>query len=299
MFDRKQTILILDDDSAMRGETAAAIRSAVSSAVVIESGSASEAFFKIDKQIFDLLIADVKKPKMEGANLIRKLSSLQPSQRPGQVMVTSGDCSVAEVVEELGDVPFMPKPLDKTDLLKHLNQLLGRASAATPAAVQATAPKVDAAFIDPFIQAALEVLKLTAQTVAEKDKVFIRDKDQTSGDISAVIAMNSETYLGSMSISFEKATFLAVLQGMLGEPYTEITPENQDACSELCNQIFGMAKKELNQKGHTIQSAIPSVVVGPAHKIKHSAKGPCIAVRFKTAQGLFTIEAVVGPRVSN
>jgi chemotaxis protein CheX len=80
---------------------------------------------------------------------------------------------------------------------------------------------------------------------------------------------------------------------MLGEKITEITTENQDACAEICNQVFGMAKQVLNQSGYNIQPAIPSIVVGDNHRIRHVVDGICIAVEFSTEAGNFTVEAAV------
>jgi CheY-specific phosphatase CheX/CheY-like chemotaxis protein len=309
MPEQRKSILIVDDDADFRTVLVDMIRGAVRGVQIVESNDGAEAFFKIDKQCFDLVVTDIKMPRMDGHAMLRRVLALPDRQRPRAVLVMSGEASDKEVELELGSsVPYLPKPSDSKLIIETVNRLLspqngaeaaksGGASPHPAGNAPVDTPRVDASFIEPFVQASVTVLKLTAQTEATRDQVFIRKKDQMSGDISALISMNSDIYLGSMAISFELATFLAVVEGMLGEKYAEINAENQDACAELCNQIFGMAKKVLNERGHTIQSAIPSVVVGPAHTLKHSAKGPCIAVRFKTAAGFFTVEAVVEPRV--
>jgi chemotaxis protein CheX len=188
----------------------------------------------------------------------------------------------------------MRKPIQPAALAELAKKLLlpreGQSKAAEPPA------KIDVAFINPFIESTLAVLETTAGVSATKDSIFIRTDEITSGDISAVIAMNSVSYLGSMAITFEEKCFLHVVSTMLGEKYESITVENQDAVSELCNQIFGRSKNILNQQGHTIQPAIPSLVVGRNHRIKHAAIGPCIAVKFTTSHGPFTVEAVVQSR---
>lgn len=153
--------------------------------------------------------------------------------------------------------------------------------------------KIDVNFINAFVDATLNVLKIMAGIAAEKQDVFIRQKDQTSGDISAIVGMNSNDYIGSMAIAFEESCFLKVASGMLSENFTQLTPEIRDAAGELCNQIFGMAKKTLNEKGHSIQPAIPSVIVGKNHTINHQVDSPCIAIKFKTPDGFFIVEAVL------
>lgn len=49
----------------------------------------------------------------------------------------------------------------------------------------------------------------------------------------------------------------------------------------------------LNEMGHELQPAMPSVVVGDNHRIKHLVDGKCIVVRFKTNDGFFSVEAIV------
>lgn len=80
---------------------------------------------------------------------------------------------------------------------------------------------------------------------------------------------------------------------MLGERYEEINDENRDAVAEICNQIFGYAKNILNINGHSIKKAIPSIISGDNHVIKHLIPGPCLAVTFNTLYGHFTIEATI------
>src|SRR4051794_6977095 len=103
MPDKRQSILIVDHDAESRGFLADAVRSTVSNVSIVESGEGSEAFFKIDKQFFDLLITDVRMPKMEGIALIRKIGALPSHQRPGQILVISDAVSPEQVVAELGE----------------------------------------------------------------------------------------------------------------------------------------------------------------------------------------------------
>ncbi|MFY7992638.1 MAG: chemotaxis protein CheX [Bacteriovoracaceae bacterium] len=154
--------------------------------------------------------------------------------------------------------------------------------------------KIDVNFILPFIESTLEVLKVTASTQATKDKVYIKTGNEPSGDISAIVSMNSPKFLGSFAISFEEACFLEIVSNMLMEDYKTINEENRDAVGEICNQVFGMAKARMNDEmGLDIAKAIPTVIEGKKHTIKHMIDGKCITVKFNTTKGSFTIEAVV------
>jgi CheY-specific phosphatase CheX len=49
----------------------------------------------------------------------------------------------------------------------------------------------------------------------------------------------------------------------------------------------------LNERGCDIQPAIPSVIFGENHRIKHLIEGPCLAVQFRTSAGCFVVEAIL------
>ena len=73
----------------------------------------------------------------------------------------------------------------------------------------------------------------------------------------------------------------------------KITPEIKDAAGEICNQIFGQTKLILNQQGHSIEMALPTVVEGKDHSITHLNDGTCIVVEFQTPRGSLWVEAAV------
>ena len=42
--------------------------------------------------------------------------------------------------------------------------------------------------------------------------------------------------------------------------------------------------------GHSFQGAIPSVISGPGHEVKHITKGPILSIPFATHAGNFIVE---------
>lgn len=88
-------------------------------------------------------------------------------------------------------------------------------------------------------------------------------------DITAAIGLKSSKFVGTLALCFPKATFLGVVNQMLGENHVEITRENSDAASELLNIIYGTARVKLNQEGHDFQPAIPTVAKGKEIQISH------------------------------
>ena len=92
-------------------------------------------------------------------------------------------------------------------------------------------------------------------------------------------------------MGFDTPCFLDIVSNMLGETYTEVSDDVVDVAGEICNQVFGVAKKNLNDQGYDIKSAIPTVVNGKQNQIRHLVEGPCITIEFKTSAGRFTVEA--------
>lgn len=255
----------------------------------VEAAEALNALERGKNKEFDIVVLNEKLDKMSGGYVISRLQEIKHIAAPKFYILILED-GVAEPSGLASNVIVLkalpPEEEFRKLLLEHLEKSL-----------TATKPvqnfKVDVNFINPFIAATVEVLKVTCQTTATKDKVFLRAGDQVSGDISALVGMVSDAFKGSMGIAFQKRCFLHVVNSMLGEKYKDITKDNQDAAGEICNQIFGMAKTKLNEMGHNIKPAIPSIIVGDGHRIKHLLNGPVIAVRFETEQGAFIVEAAV------
>jgi chemotaxis protein CheX len=149
----------------------------------------------------------------------------------------------------------------------------------------------DVAFVNPFLTATMKVLEIQASTKSTPGKISIKeDKSKYMGDISGVIGMVSDSFTGSVVISFPEDTFLKIMSRMLGENYTEINKEIQDGAAEITNMIFGQAKIILNEKGYGLKTAIPSVVTGRNHSVQNLSDGPQVLIPFETDVGNFYIE---------
>jgi chemotaxis protein CheX len=244
---------------------------------------AIDAFTMAEKQKFDCVIIDLKTPKIEGNPIIKNISLLPIETKPVNVLICAKQ-RPADIGKFKGYF-YLNKPFDRADFLDYLDKnifTVGRNF------------KLDVSFINPFIEATIEVIQLTANTKVTKESVFIRSNDVASGDISAMVSMISSKFTGSFAIAFEKNCYLEIASNMLYEEQKMITNENQDAAAEICNQVFGKTKAVMNdQLNLDIAKAIPAIIVGDKHTIKHQVIGPCLAVKFRTSQGAFTIEVVL------
>lgn len=155
----------------------------------------------------------------------------------------------------------------------------------------ATPKMLDVHFINPFLAATVNMLKVQAQVESKAGVPYKRQgTEKFAGDVSGVIGIVSDSFNGAVVISFPEETFLKVMSKMLGEPITTLTKEIADGAGEMTNIILGQAKVALNDKGHGIKTAIPSVITGKDHSISGVSQGPRVTIPFTTEFGPFAIE---------
>jgi chemotaxis protein CheX len=148
---------------------------------------------------------------------------------------------------------------------------------------------VDIKIVNPFLAAAIHVLKTMAQVDAKPGKPFFKKDDLAIGDVSAIIGITGAAQ-GSMALIFTEQCIKDIASNLLGVPFTELNHEVRDAVGELTNMICGDARRRLSEEGLHLQSGIPTVVAGVNHSIMHIADGPRLAVPFETTHGTFMVE---------
>lgn len=148
---------------------------------------------------------------------------------------------------------------------------------------------MDAKTINPFLEAAINVLKTMAMIEATAGTPYLKKESRAMGDVSGIIGITGAAQ-GSMSISFEKACICAVVGNLFGTTVDEITEEVRDATGEMTNMICGDARRRLEAEGISLQAGTPTVVSGHGHSITHIHTGPCLAMPFNTPSGGFTVE---------
>ncbi|MBW1739586.1 MAG: chemotaxis protein CheX [Deltaproteobacteria bacterium] len=148
---------------------------------------------------------------------------------------------------------------------------------------------MDVKYINPFINATINVLETMAFTKAEAGKPYLKKDQVAQGDVTGVIGLIGGVS-GTISVSFTEKSILSIVSNMFGEEMKELNEEIKDAVGEITNMISGQARQELEGMGISLKAAIPSVIVGKNHSINHITKHPIIAIPFNTANGGFTIE---------
>lgn len=152
---------------------------------------------------------------------------------------------------------------------------------------------VDVHFIQPFINATLNVLEVQALLACTMQPVTLKSKFAIpyNVEIAGVLSLVSDQFMGSIALCFPKVTFLKICEVVYGEVYTEIDSQTEDAAAELLNMIFGGAKAELNKdKKYNIQKALPTVIRADSLNLRQYSSDATIVLPFSTSAGPFHID---------
>ena len=77
---------------------------------------------------------------------------------------------------------------------------------------------------------------------------------------------------------------------MFGEEMAALDDEVADAVGELTNIISGDARREMAENGLTLDGAVPTVIMGQGHKVRHMSNAPVHVIPFETEGGSFFVE---------
>jgi chemotaxis protein CheX len=152
---------------------------------------------------------------------------------------------------------------------------------------------MDVRFINPFLEATIDVLKTMAFVEPRPGKCYLKRDNLAGGDVSGIIGFTGMAS-GSMALSFSTECILKIVSNMLGEEIKEINGDIKDAVGEITNMVSGGARKTLESLGLSISAAIPTVVAGKGHSVSHVMAGPSIIIPFETDNGPFVVDVCIG-----
>ncbi len=236
-----------------------------------------------------LHVLDFKAVKSMGSTTYRPFIALKQAlnSRDKKLCSINMSASIYSQIQNDGlDSVFAPA-MDINDAMK-------KAGIKTPDQKAAVPAGYNVEFINPFITAIKIAISVQANTPLTGVKPFVKDKPYNVDiGIASIISLSSEQFNGTIALCFPTAVFLEIYGNMFDEHPTEITRETEDAASELLNIIFGLAKAKLNnEKGYTIQKAIPTVLTGEKLKIGNTNVGMTVVLPFETKAGQFFVEVM-------
>jgi two-component system cell cycle sensor histidine kinase/response regulator CckA len=114
-----ETILVVEDEPAVRQLVAAALARAGYRVFEARDGQAALSLFNENETAIDLLVTDLRMPQMDGAELIRLLRARAPHLK---VICVSGYPGAGIDLNVTGH--YLAKPFSKADLLNKVREVL-------------------------------------------------------------------------------------------------------------------------------------------------------------------------------
>ncbi len=116
MHNPSATLLIIDDDEAVRSSLAAYLED--SGFAVVQASNGVQGLEMFERRQPDLVICDLRMPQIDGLELIRRIGE---QENPAPVIVVSGAGVMGDVVEalRLGAADYLIKPLEDLAVLEH------------------------------------------------------------------------------------------------------------------------------------------------------------------------------------
>ena len=118
-----------------------------------------------------------------------------------------------------------------------------------------------AEFINPFLQAASEVLESELGKKPLRGNVGLQRSGYTSDEVTAIVAVTGEI-AGMVMFAMNEATARAMVSRMMGQEFETFDALAQSGIAEIGNVITGRAAVLLSEAGFTSDLAPPMLLVG-------------------------------------
>jgi chemotaxis protein CheX len=151
---------------------------------------------------------------------------------------------------------------------------------------------IRAEHVNPFILSNLETFAKMVGVEAKPGKPVLKQDARLDYDISGIIGLSGKV-IGSVALSFPQSTALAVCNKFMSADLKEMNAEILDAVGELVNIVAGNAKKGLAE--FAIEISLPSVIVGPNHRIVEPKGCLGFVIPFASALGSFHMAVSLKP----
>jgi CheY-like chemotaxis protein len=117
----KNSILVVDDEDALRTVLSSELES--EGYVVATAGDGDEAISILQGKLFDLVLLDIKMPRVDGFEVLRFVKERYPATK---VIMLTGFADLKNAIEskKLGAEDFVSKPYDLVDLLTTIERVL-------------------------------------------------------------------------------------------------------------------------------------------------------------------------------
>jgi chemotaxis protein CheX len=118
-----------------------------------------------------------------------------------------------------------------------------------------------AEFINPFLQAASEVLETELGSPPQRGTMGLQRSPHTSAEVTAIVAVTGDV-AGMVILAMTEATARSVVSRMMGQDFPEFDSLAQSGIAEVGNVITGRAAVLLSEAGFQSDLAPPMLIIG-------------------------------------
>jgi chemotaxis protein CheX len=142
-------------------------------------------------------------------------------------------------------------------------------------------------FMNPFVEAAVEVLKAEVGLECERGKLSLQKSAMTTNDITVLLNLVGDLQ-GVVLYGLSKDTALKMVSNIMGQTFDDFDNLAQSGIAELGNVITGSATVKLSATGFKAMISPPTLVTGRGVQIS-TLDFPRIVVPLTTDAGEIVI----------
>jgi DNA-binding NtrC family response regulator len=123
-FPQTGRMLIIDDDDVLLVALPWPIKRRMPSVDIDTADTPEEALAHVYSRDYDVILSDIRMPRMDGVTLLRKLRAIQP-ETPVILCTACGQDELRREANAAGAFAFITKPLDPHFLVELLKKAMG------------------------------------------------------------------------------------------------------------------------------------------------------------------------------
>lgn len=148
-------------------------------------------------------------------------------------------------------------------------------------------------FVNPFLQAASEVLTSEIGEDPERGEISLQPSASTTRDVTAVIGVLGQV-TGIVLLGLDEPTACAIVARILNQPVSAFDEMAESAMGELANVIVGRAATLLGEAGLASNVTPPTLIVGRGTRLSTLSYQRLI-IPLNTSLGDLAVEVALKP----
>lgn len=142
-------------------------------------------------------------------------------------------------------------------------------------------------FLNPFIDAASEILKVEIHETAERGELRLENGLYVTDDVTVILALIGAVD-GTVFYSLSKDVAVRFVSASIGGTFDGLDKLAQSGIAELGNVITGRASMKLSEAGYIADISTPSLIMGKGATIS-TLDHPRLVVPLNTSLGTLNI----------